>query len=76
MARSRKGRPQAPIPIPFSESLRVVVVGRGLGATDLAVLTGKSKSTFSRWLRGTRSLSLPTVDAIWLALDLRIVERN
>ena len=57
----------------FSDELRQRVRDSELSLGQLSEATGVAKETLSRFARGLRGMSLPSLDAVIAVLELRIV---
>ena len=60
----------------FTEQLKRVIRDCGETRYALAKRTGTDQSTFTRFLNGTRGLSMEAIDRLFDALDLEIKPRK
>jgi transcriptional regulator with XRE-family HTH domain len=58
----------------FSRQLRDAMESRGLTNAELAELTGVDPAVIARFLSSERQVRSGTIDRIFEALDLRVVE--
>lgn len=65
---AKKKPPAAPPTV--SETIRAVIVSRGLTAYAVASLAGVDTSVVARFLAGERGLSMKTLDRVCSALEL------
>ncbi len=60
----------------ISQVLREAITGSGESLADLERATGVSNAVLSRFVRGERTLTLPTADKLARHLGLELVKRE